>query len=786
MQDRYDHNEVEGRLRKFWELEGTYKFEPGSGKKVFAIDTPPPTVSGFIHVGHVFSYSQADFVARFKRMRGYMVFYPFGFDNNGIPTELLVEKNYNTTAEKVGREKFIDMVNQETNKYEQMYKEIWSDVGISVDWSLLYTTISKDVRRISQLSFLELNRAGRAYRKETPTIWCPKEATALSQMELKDKVLKSRFVTIRFSDDVVIATTRPELLPGCVAIFVNPDDATNRKLIGKRVKVPIFGQDVTVLADSRVDPSKGTGVVMCCTFGDLTDIEWYKAYNLDLRIVISENGRMLPEYFNGMKIREARDKIIADLKERGYVLAEKDIEHTVNVHERCGTEIEFLVKKQWYIRYLDLKQKFIELGNQIEWRPEYMHVRYDNWVNGLQWDWSISRQRYYGIPFPVWYCRKCGEAVFADEHDLPVNPFEDMPKHNCKCGSNEFTPEEDIFDTWQTSSLTPLINSGWKGGSNYSKEVFPMSLRPQAHDIISFWLFTTLVKSYLHTGKLPWKTALISGHALDSKGNPMHKSLGNTIDPKPVLERHGADAIRYWASLSRLGDDASFQEKDIITGARLANKLWNAAKLIDKISERGAVQNITNVIDKWVLSRAMLIVSEATELFEEYNYAGARRVVEEFFWFFSDNYLEFVKYRFYNNDKSASYSLRKAFLVIIKMLAPFIPYITEEIYQNIYKGAEESPHSIHLSGWPAYEEGLYDEEAMKEGDSAQKIVAVIRSWKHDNGLALNAELSELIVEGGDLKATERDIKGAMNIKKITYGKGEIEIPGTEFRVSLKK
>ena len=786
MQDRYDHKEVEGRLRKLWELEETYKFEPGSGKKIFAIDTPPPTVSGFIHVGHVFSYSQADFVARFMRMRGHMVFYPFGFDNNGIPTELLVEKNYNTTAEKVGREKFIDMVNQETKKYEQMYKEIWSDVGISVDWSLLYTTISKDARRISQLSFLELNKAGRAYRKETPTIWCPKEATALSQMELKDKVLKSRFVTIRFSDDVVIATTRPELLPGCVAIFVNPDDAKNRKLIGKRVKVPIFGQDVTVLADSRVDPSKGTGVVMCCTFGDLTDIEWYKAYNLDLRIVISENGRMLPDYFKGMKIREARDKIITDLREGGYVLGEKDIEHTVNVHERCGTEIEFLVKKQWYIRYLDLKQKFIELGNQIEWRPEYMHVRYDNWVNGLQWDWSISRQRYYGIPFPVWYCKKCGEAIFADERDLPVNPFEDMPKHSCKCGSNDFVPEDDIFDTWQTSSLTPLINSGWKGGNNYSKEVFPMSLRPQAHDIISFWLFTTLVKSYLHTGKLPWKTALISGHALDSKGNPMHKSLGNTIDPKPVLERHGADAVRYWASLSRLGDDASFQEKDVITGVRLTNKLWNAAKLIDKISEKGAAQNITNVIDGWVLSRTMLIVSEATRLFEEYNYAGARRVVEEFFWFFSDNYLEFVKYRFYNNDRSASYSIRKAFLVIIKMLAPFMPYITDEVYQNLYRGAEESPHSIHISSWPAYEEGLYDEDALKEGDNAQKIVAVIRPWKHDNGLALNAELSELIVEGGDLKAIEKDIKGAMNIKKITYGKGEIEIPGTGLRVSIKK
>lgn len=784
MQERYDPKEVEAKLRKFWEKEQVYKFKPDS-TRIYSIDTPPPTVSGFIHIGHVFSYSQADFVARFKRMQGFGVFYPFGFDNNGIPTELLVEKNYNTTAEKEGREKFVKMVNQETKKYEETYKEIWSEIGISVDWSLLYTTISDSVQKMSQLSFLELNKMGRVYRKETPTMWCPKEGTALSQMELKDKVLKSKFLTIRFSKDVVIATTRPELLPGCVAIFVNPSDERNKRLVGKKVNVPIFGQEVEVLADSRVDPSKGTGVVMCCTFGDLTDIEWYKAYNLELRIVISEKGEMLPEYFKGLKIREARQKITEDLKEKGYVLEEKEIEHAVNVHERCGTELEFLVKKQWYIKYLDLKEKFVELGNLIEWRPEYMHVRYDNWVNGLQWDWAISRQRYYGVPFPVWYCKRCGEVLFAGEKELPVNPFKDKPRQKCpKCGSSDAVPEEDVMDTWATSSLTPLINSKWEGGENYLKNIYPMSLRPQAHDIISFWLFTSVVKCYLHTKKLPWKSVLISGHALDPKGNPMHKSLGNIIDPKPLIGKYGADSVRYWASLSRLGDDVSYQEKDVITGARLVNKLWNVAKFVEKVSEKGAKKDLSNIIDGWILSRSMLMVKEATQLFDEYNYAGARRLVDEFFWFFCDNYIEFIKYRFYRNDKSASFALRKTFLTVIKMLAPFLPYVTEEIYQNIY-GGEEKAASIHLSDWPVYEKELFSERALKNGEGVQRIIAVIRPWKHNNNLALNAELEELVIEG-KLEEGNEDIKGAMNIKRITEGKGELKVPETSFRISLKK
>ncbi len=783
MKDKFDFREAEPRLAKFWEDSGVYRFDANSDRPIYAIDTPPPTMSGLIHLGHAFSYSQADFVARYKRMRGYNVFYPFGFDNNGLPTELLVEKVNNTTAEKVGREAFVKMVEAETSKLAGIYREVWASIGISVDWSLLYTTISEDVQRVSQKSFLDLYSSGREYRKETPTIWCPKEGTALSQMELKDRVMKSKFVDIQFDTGIVIATTRPEMLPACAAIFINPDDKRAKELVGRKVKVPIFGQQVSIMADRRADPEKGTGLVMCCTFGDLTDIEWYKAYGLELRIIMDHHGRMTPEYFKGMKVRDAREHVIADLKQKGYVVGEKEIEHTVNVHERCNTEIEFLVKKQWFIRYLDMKDKLLELGGMISWHPEHMKVRYDNWVGGLQWDWSISRQRYYGIPFPVWYCKKCDEPVMADEKDLPVNPLNDSPGKPCpKCGGREMVPEQDILDTWATSSLTPLINAHWATDKKFM-DAYPMSLRPQAHDIISFWLFTTVVKCYLHTGKLPWKDVLISGHGLDSKGMPMHKSAGNIIEPRTVIEKYGSDPLRHWAGLSKPGDDASFQDKDVITGARTVNKLWNVARFAD-MNKDTAADASSNAMDKWIAAKAMYTAQRASAMFDEYNYTGAKRVVDEFFWFFCDNYLEFIKYRTYNGDASASSVLNRVFLMILKMMAPFMPYITEEIYQELYRG-REGVQSIHLSQWPEAREGDVDRSALEDGEMACSVIVHIRQWKQKNKMALNAPLNRVTVSK-DLGSAMADVKGAMNIAQLIVGAAEDAVPSTDIRISISR
>lgn len=781
MNERYNAKESEERIARYWEENKTYEFKKG-GKKVYAIDTPPPTISGFIHVGHVYSYSQADFVARYKRMRGYSVFYPFGLDNNGLPTELLVEKQNNITAEYVGREKFIELVETTIKDYEKMYISIYKRLGVSVDWKHYYTTISKDVQKISQYSFMELYGMGRAYRKETPTIWCPKDKTSLSQMELEDRNLRSKFVKVRFSKDVVIATTRPEMLPACVAIFVSPEDKKNAGLVGKRVKVPIFGQEVEVRSDRRVDPEKGTGIVMCCTFGDITDIEWYKAYNLPLRIIINEKGQMTHEHFKGMKIKDARAAMIEELREKGYLIEEKEIEHAVNVHERCKTEIEFIVKKQWYIRYLDMKKELLSLGKELKWHPEHMRVRYDNWVNGLQWDWAISRQRFFGIPFPVWYCKKCDEPALPEKDELPVNPLSKKLKKKCtKCGSSEFIPEEDVMDTWATSSLTPLINRRWSLDGEI-KEIYPMALRPQAHDIISFWLFTTVVKCYLHTGKLPWANAMISGYGLDPHGKPMHKSAGNTIEPTPIADKYGADALRYWASSAKLGEDASFQEKEVVTGARLMNKLWNVAKFVSNNKAEG--KELPSLMDKWITARLTEVTKQATEMFEDYNYAGAKRVVEEFFWFFCDNYLEFIKYRIYSGDKSANYALNNVFLSVLKMLAPFLPYITEEIYSNLYKSGDVKD-SIHLSKWPEFEEKLHDSKSLETGEKVCKAIAYIRQWKHSNGLALNAELKEIILEGCPEEG-KKEIMGAMNIKKIAKGEADTEIPETGMKIRIPK
>ncbi len=780
MDDRYVPGEAEQRIAEFWEREGIYKYKKGKDN-IYSIDTPPPTVSGEIHVGHVYSYSQADFAARYKRMRGFSVFYPFGLDNNGLPTEILVEKQNKITAEYVGREKFIELVETTIKEYEQKYIDIWKKVGVSVDWDHYYTTVSRDAQKISQYSFIELYKMGRAYQKETPTIWCTKEKTALSQMELEDKMLKSEFVKIKFEEGVVIATTRPEMLPACVAIFVSPENEKTKSLVGRKVKVPIFGQEVEILEDRRVDPEKGTGIVMCCTFGDVTDIEWYKAYNLPLRIIIDEKGRMSHEYFSGKGIREARIQMIEDLEREGYLLERKEVEHAVNVHERCKTEIEFIVKQQWYIRYLDIKDKLIELGQELKWYPAHMRVRYENWIRGLQWDWNISRQRYFGIPFPVWYCKKCAAPILPEKKELPVNPLSFKPGKPCeKCGSEEYTPEEDVMDTWATSSLTPMINSRWSLDDSIP-EIFPMSLRPQAHEIISFWLFTTVVKSYLHTGKLPWKDAMISGHALDPKGKAMHKSLGNVTEPLPIIEKYGADALRYWASSAKLGEDATFQEKEIVAGSRLMNKLWNIAKFVEKNKE--GKKEAVNVIDRWILSRLKEATRQATEMFDSYNYSGSKRAVEEFFWFFCDNYVEFIKYRIYNGDSSANYTLNMVFLSVLKMLAPFMPYITEEIYSKLY--IDGNPSSIHISEWPEHDklDGYEAETAV--GEKIYRTIAYVRQWKHANGMALNAELDELIAENFPNEG-EECLRGSMNIKKITSGRGNMEIPGTDIKIKVSQ
>ena len=785
---RYDFKAAEPKWQAFWEKENVYSFDPeDTEREVYSVDTPPPTVSGKMHLGHAFSYAQQDFVVRFQRMLGKNVFYPFGTDDNGIPTERLIEKTKGVKARNMKRDDFIKLCLETLDKeLRPKYIQDWKRIGMSCDWSIYYTTINEHCQRISQKSFLDLLKDKRAYRNEAPTMWCPECQTGISQVECQDKELESFFNDIVFKvdgKDLIIATTRPELLPACVAVFYHPDDKRFQKYEGKKAKVPLFDLEVPILPDERADPEKGTGIVMCCTFGDQTDMEWQKAHNLPIRTAITPDGKMteLAGKYKGMTIGTARKMIIEELKDRRLLLSQEPIKHAVNVHERCGTEIEFLHSKQWFIKYLDLKDDMLKWGKELKWFPQHMKSRYEHWVKGLQWDWLISRQRYFGVPFPVWYCKKCDEVITADEKDLPVDPLKDKPPvDKCpKCGAKEIVPENDVLDTWATSSLTPqLCTELMKGKPAYPK-LFPMSLRPQAHDIITFWLFNTVVKSRLHHKVNPWHDVMIAGHAQDPHGKKMSKSKGNVVEPQEVIEKYSADCLRFWAAGSKLGDDLPYMEKDLITGQKFITKLWNASKFafMHLKDFDGKEPKNLEVVDKWILTELSKVIRASTESFNKYEYARTKSDVENFFWHtLCDNYLEIVKDRLYNPDQrgkesrtSGQYALYHSLLSILKLMAPIMPYITEELYQAFFKKHEDAK-SIHIAKWP--ESILEDAKAEKAGNLVVYAATHARRAKTDANLSLKTPVKRLIltskVPKEDFERVKADIIGATKAEKVEY------------------
>lgn len=808
----YDQKNEE-KWQEYWTEEKIFSYDPKSKKPLFSVDTPPPTVSGAMHLGHAFSYNQADFIIRFQRMKGKNIFYPFGFDDNGLATERYVENKLKIRGNTMPRTDFINLCLKETQDIEKNLKNSWKRLGICPDWDIHYRTIDEKSRRISQKSFIELYNQGREYQKEAPTIWCPECSTAIAQVELEDKEKDSFFNDIIFKldenktqktdgvkTDLIIATTRPELLPACVAVFVHPQDERHKGLVGKRAKVPLFNYFVPIIADERVAIDKGTGIVMCCTFGDQVDAEWWKAYKLPLKICLTKDGRLNSEgkNYEGLSIKDARKQIIQDLRDAGLLIGQKQIRHTLNVHERCGTEVEFLITKQWFIRYLDLKDEFLKLGDELKWYPEHMKNRYVNWIKGLQWDWCISRQRFFGVPFPVWYCKKCEKPLIADIEDLPVDPTHEKPKKKCSCGSTEFEPEKDVLDTWATSSLTPLIATNWKE-KDEKKEIKQFSLRPQAHDIISFWLFNTVVKGYFHKNKLPWQTTMISGWALDSKGKKMSKSKGNVIEPIEMINKYSSDAMRYWASTSKLGEDLWFKEKDFQNGQKLVTKLWNASRLVIGNIKDYSLKNPKKIediekIDLWLLSKLQETIIKSTDAFEKFEYSKARQETENFFYIdFCDNYLEIVKDRFYATEKysekqinSAKFTLYTALNTILKLFAPILPHITEEIYHSYFKNFEKEK-SIHITEWPLAQKDFIDEDNSEIGDLAILIIGAVRKFKSQNALSLKTELAELVIQTKNPKlATFFDvIKGTTKALIIKEGKADIEI-NPELKISIEK
>ncbi len=777
----YDPEAVEPRWQRQWVEDRTYAYESPSAEAVdpdtvFTIDTPPPTVSGSLHWGHVYGATLQDFVARFERMRGKEVFFPFGYDDNGIASERLTETELEIEHQHYERREFQELCREVCSNYEAEFTQKMQALGVSIDWENTYQTIEPSVQRISQRSFIDLYEQGREYRQRAPTIWCPECATAISQVETEDADRPSHFHDIAFElaetgERFTIATTRPELLPACVAVFVHPDDEANASLVGQQAVVPLFGHEVPIIADERVDMEAGSGVVMCCTFGDQTDIEWYQAHDLPLRVAIDETGTMLEpaESYAGLSSREARQAIVADLDAEGTLLDRREITHTVNVHERCDTPIEFLVTEQWYIKLLDRTDEYLAAGRSMEWYPEKMFTRYKNWIEGLQWDWAISRQRSSGIPFPVWYCESCDEPVMAEKDALPVDPLSDAPPvDRCPvCEHGSFVPEEDVLDTWATSSLTPLINAGWAGESEGldRPELYPVDMRPQGHDIISFWLFHTIVKCYEHTGEVPFDSVMVNGMVLDEDRVKMSKSLGNVVEPDTVLERYPVDAARYWAAGSSIGDDLPYKEKGIVAGERLLQKLWNASGLVDSLTGDGSTERPAELpaIDRWLLASLDAEIEHVTAKLADREFSKARDSLRSFFWHtFCDDYLEVAKSRVRaDGDAAAKWTLRVAHRRFLKLFAPVLSHATEELWQLLY--ADSQGESIHRTSWPT---PLGVEADLAAGERAFEVVAGLRKYKSERGLALNEPLERVRVFGDGLAPYSDDIAGAMHVERL--------------------
>lgn len=780
---KYDPKESEAKWHNYWKEKKLYEFDPKSRKEVFSIDTPPPTVSGKMHMGHAFSYSHQDFIARYQRMAGKEVYFPFGTDDNGLPTEKLVEKTKKVSSRKMPRNEFSELCYSTVKEILPNFIQDWINIGMSCDFDNPYSTISKEVQKISQLSFLELYEKGFIYQEESPISYCTKCDTAIAQAEFENIELESKFNDIKFScgnDELIISTTRPELLPACVGLFAHPDDERYKKLKGKFAKVPLFDYEVPILFDEAVAIDKGTGLMMVCTFGDKEDVEKWHKHRLELRTAIDKHGKMndLANEFKGLKIIDARKAILDSLKEKNLLINQKKIVHAVNVHERCGTEVEYMKSKQWYIKVLDKKHELLEAGKKIKWNPSHMQVRYLHWVENLNWDWCISRQRPFGIPFPVWREKSSGKLVFAKAEELPIDPLISVPKGYKK---EDLEPETDVMDTWATSSITPQIVTGWPK----NKLEIPMSLRPQAHDIIRTWAFYTIIKSLYMHNKIPWNEIMISGFVLDPKGKKMSKSKGNVIEPKEMMDKYSADALRFAASGTKLGEDIPFMEKELVTGQKTITKLWNASKFaLMNLEDYENYSGEEETIDQWLVSKFNKVTKIATEAFDNYEYSKAKQAIDNFFWnTFCDYYLEIVKDRLYNPDKrgiearkSAQKALNYVLLGTLKLFAPIMPHITEEIY-HLYYSEKEKLESIHISKWPEYNEKLNNETAEKSGDLVVEILSQVRKLKSEKQMSLGAEIEKIIVsltkEQESLLVEDfTDLQAACRANEIIFKEGK--------------
>ncbi len=795
MDKHYNHQTAEQEVQHKWHAQKTYSIQNNPGP-LFSIDTPPPTVSGNLHIGHIFSYTQTDILARFYRMSGNSVFYPFGFDDNGLPTERYVEKKLDISAHKLSRSEFINICLKETHEVEEQFKKLWQRMGLSADWDYCYSTISESTRKISQESFLILLKKNYVYRKNEPALYCTTCHTSVAQAELDDVEKQSFFNDIVFKDekgnDLVIGTTRPELLPSVNGLLYNPQDNRYKHLKNGFAIVPLFNQKVPILEDEKVLIDKGTGLVMTSTFGDTTDIEWFKKHKLEYRPMIGLNGKMLPAagILSGLSVFQARAKVMEELKAAGLVLAQKPITHTVNVHERCKKEIEYVMIPQWFLKLLPYKQEFLAMADKINWYPAHMKSRYVNWVENIGWDWCLSRQRFYGIPFPVWHCTQCAQIITPSFDQLPVDPQETPYKGACpSCKNTEIIPDTDVMDTWNTSSLTPYIC--YDLFKKHTAPVFennaafmPMSMRPQAHDIIRTWAFDTIVKVWMHQNDIPWKNIVISGHVLSDAKEKLSKSKENaSTSPQGLLERYPADVIRYWTASGGLGNDIAFSEAQLKIGQRLVTKIWNAYRFVhEHVSTVDAQQpKYLGITNEWILDTVTQTFSRAQLYLQENEFGLALDVIEKFFWQnFCDNYLEIIKDQLFNPDnyaeiqvKATRWTLHQVGLRILQLYAPYLPHITDYLYGIMYQKTA-GKLSLHQTRYADIQQGYEFEQSTQVMNYLLDIIAQVRRLKTEKQLSLKVPLATLTITATDeqmlhkIEAHEQLLRGITHAQTIKF------------------
>ena len=792
----YDHKK-EALWQDKWQRDDTYKFIGDGTRPNYIIDTPPPYPTGATHMGHVLNWTYIDIIARFKRMQGYDVLFPQGWDCHGLPTEVKVEETHGIKKGDVSRAEFREMCVDLTRTNIKQMKSQMLSLGFSQDWSREFVTMTPEYMKRTQLSFLKMYEQGLIYRGIHPVNWCPRCETAIAFAEVEYHENETYLNYLEFPVEesekgLMIATTRPELLSACVAVVVHPEDERYKEMAGKKVEVPLFGRNVEIITDEEVDPGFGTGAVMICTFGDKTDVLWVNKYNLDIIEALDEKGVMkdVSCKYAGMNTQDCKKQIIEDLKNEGYLKKQEKVDQNVGLCWRCKTPIEILVKNQWFVAVKDLIPEVREASAEMKWTPEHMETRLLNWTGSMDWDWCISRQRIFATPVPVWYCSKCGKVHLATPDMLPVDPTQDKLEEKCECGNDEFIGETDVLDTWMDSSISPLSIAGWPDED--FKKYYPSSLRPQGHDIIRTWAFYTILRCKALTGEKPFDEIVVNGMVSGEDGHKMSKSRGNTISPEEVLEDYGADALRLWATNSVPGSDVPFAWKDVKYGYKFLRKFWNAFRFINmhiqdfklSVSEEEIQKNL-DPMDKWILSKLNRLLADVVGSIESYNFANVVNSIQAFIWHdFCDEYIEAVKYRLYNDSpelsmskEAAQYTLQTVISTSLIMLAPLTPHFADEIYQYV----SDTGISIHKTLWPDVNFELINDKAEETGKIGVELIGEIRRFKASKKMPLNAKIKTLNIYTpdsaliGQIENLDEDIKGTMRIESLGVMTGKPDI-----------